>query len=126
MLKTAAVILLLFGFFGETFSNWFIVIDYQINKDYIAKNLCENRDRPQLKCEGRCYLCKRLHKEAQKDKENPGRRSEFRLELVPFQLSYHLSAPPPVDLVSPKYPPLREATCNAFASSFFHPPDRRA
>lgn len=33
---------------------------YQANKEYIARVLCENRDKPQLHCDGKCYLAKRL------------------------------------------------------------------
>ena len=39
-----------------------IVAWYQINKDYISQNLCENRDKPQMKCCGKCYLKKKLAK----------------------------------------------------------------
>ena len=35
---------------------------YQLNKGYIAKNLCENQDKPELKCCGKCYLRKELKK----------------------------------------------------------------
>jgi hypothetical protein len=37
-----------------------IVIWYQANKNYIAQNLCENRDKPEMKCCGKCYLKKQL------------------------------------------------------------------
>lgn len=29
---------------------------YAANKTYIAEELCENKDKPQLKCDGKCYL----------------------------------------------------------------------
>lgn len=35
-------------------------LEYALNKSFIAKQLCENRARPELKCEGQCYLAKRL------------------------------------------------------------------
>ncbi len=37
-------------------------IGYQINKAYIARVLCVNRDKPQLHCDGKCYLDKQLKK----------------------------------------------------------------
>ena len=37
-------------------------IGYQINKAYIAEALCENRDKPQMHCDGKCYLSKQLKK----------------------------------------------------------------
>ncbi len=39
-----------------------IVAYYEYNRQYIAANLCENRDKPQLKCCGKCYLRKQLKK----------------------------------------------------------------
>lgn len=33
---------------------------YAINKDYIKKQLCENKDQPALKCDGKCHLKKVL------------------------------------------------------------------
>ena len=38
------------------------IIEYHANYDYIANVLCENRDRPYLDCNGKCYLEKQLKK----------------------------------------------------------------
>jgi len=40
----------------------FPIVDYAINKEYIAKNLCENRNKPKLNCNGKCHLMKQLKK----------------------------------------------------------------
>jgi len=34
--------------------------NYILNKDYIAKVLCVNKDRPEMSCEGKCHLMKQL------------------------------------------------------------------
>lgn len=49
-----------------TFSQWGTIAYFQINKEYITRVLCENRDRPQLHCDGHCYLAKRLKAQQQK------------------------------------------------------------
>lgn len=36
------------------------VLDYMINYDYIARELCVNRDKPVLACNGKCYLEKKM------------------------------------------------------------------
>ncbi|MCF0050458.1 hypothetical protein LXM25_10340 [Dyadobacter sp. LJ53] len=51
-----------------TFSQWGMIAYYQINKEYITRVLCENRDKPQLHCNGKCYLAKKL--KAQQEKQN--------------------------------------------------------
>ena len=38
------------------------IIEYYANYDYIATELCENKDKPYLECNGKCYLEKQLNK----------------------------------------------------------------
>lgn len=49
-------------------SPWGTMAYYRANRDYIARVLCENRDKPQLHCDGKCYLAKKL--KAQQDKQD--------------------------------------------------------
>ena len=58
------------------------VLDYMVNYDYIADELCVNRDRPELNCNGRCYLMNALAEEASKKKD-----AQQREEKLNFQLS---------------------------------------
>jgi hypothetical protein len=44
-----------------------IYVSFKINQDYIAKNLCENRAKPKMQCNGKCQLMKKLK---QADKED--------------------------------------------------------
>lgn len=47
-----------------------MVISYHINKTYIAKVLCENKETPQMQCNGKCQLKKQLSaSDAQQEKE---------------------------------------------------------
>jgi hypothetical protein len=57
------------------------IFDYLINKDYIAKNLCVNKDKPKSCCKGKCYLVKQLKKTSQhssEQKNEPPKRMQFR------------------------------------------------
>ncbi|MFC6269667.1 hypothetical protein [Frigoriflavimonas asaccharolytica] len=38
------------------------VVNYAVNYEYISENLCENRDKPELTCHGKCFLIKELFK----------------------------------------------------------------
>lgn len=38
------------------------IMEYYANYDYIANVLCENKDKPYLECNGKCYLEKQLNK----------------------------------------------------------------
>lgn len=39
------------------------VLEYLINYDYIVKELCENRGKPILTCNGKCYLGDQVEKQ---------------------------------------------------------------
>lgn len=43
---------------------------YYANKGYISSILCENKEKPQLHCNGKCYLKKQLKKAEEEDKNN--------------------------------------------------------
>ncbi len=48
------------------------VVNYAWNKDYIASVLCINRDKPEMKCEGKCHLNKMMvttHEQSQNQSE---------------------------------------------------------
>jgi hypothetical protein len=36
--------------------------EYALNKAYIAQTLCENKSKPELRCEGKCHLAKAIAK----------------------------------------------------------------
>lgn len=37
-------------------------LEYWLNYDYIVNELCENKDKPQIHCDGKCHLNKELAK----------------------------------------------------------------
>ncbi|MDJ1506173.1 hypothetical protein [Xanthocytophaga agilis] len=52
--------LLLFSLLLQTFSRAGIYLSFKVNQDYIARVLCINKAKPQLNCNGKCYLAKKL------------------------------------------------------------------
>lgn len=67
--------------------------EYVVNYDYIVENLCENKDRPSLNCDGKCYLAKQLAKESEGSDKNPfeNRLSHTDVQfVVSFNTSCHL------------------------------------
>ena len=65
----------------------FPLIDYILNYDNISTNLCENKELPELDCNGKCYLYKESRK-AQEDKEEKESiiSEKLSLEYLNFQL----------------------------------------
>lgn len=70
-------------FVVQVLSKFIIVADYVVNQDFIAKTLCENKNKPKLKCNGKCHLAKQLAK--QEKKEKPTSSSKEKFETVYFQ-----------------------------------------
>lgn len=63
-------ILLLFALSFQCFSQLGVLLGYEIHKDYIASVLCINRDKPELHCEGQCYLHKKMQQDEQRKNDN--------------------------------------------------------
>lgn len=54
---------------SANFSRLFVFASFELNRDYIAAELCVNKDKPQLHCNGQCYLSKKLEEAAKKEKK---------------------------------------------------------
>ena len=79
-MRSVLAYILLAAIMLPTLSPWGTVAYYQINKTYIARVLCENRDKPILNCNGKCFLAKKLKEQQEKkDKE-----TTERVENMPF------------------------------------------
>ncbi len=63
-LKQLIVISFLLLLSMQILSSVGVSLHFQANKDYIAQNLCENKDEPALACDGKCYLRKQMKKTA--------------------------------------------------------------
>jgi hypothetical protein len=62
LLKQLVAVFMLAIFMVQTFSNAVIVADYYINTNSFVVN-CENKNKPQLHCNGQCQMVKQLEKE---------------------------------------------------------------
>lgn len=47
------------------------ILEYLINYDYIVNELCENKEKPILTCNGKCYLGDQVEKQLDLDKDSP-------------------------------------------------------
>ena len=74
-------------------------MEYMINKGYIEKYLCIQKDVPDNSCHGKCYL----HKQIQKNQEDgkPDQNNNNRDETQNNKLDDHIASgevpPPPVE-----------------------------
>lgn len=58
----------------------FVFVNYQVNYEFYSQILCENKDKPELKCNGKCHMMKEL---ADTDTDEKGQTTELhRVRLV--------------------------------------------
>lgn len=72
-----------------------VVCWYELNKDYVSTVLCVNKDKPQMHCNGKCYLKKQLKKTEDRSSKSTGSKSE-KYALVYFivqEFSFELRQP---------------------------------
>lgn len=77
------IVLVLF----QTVHQAFIVTNYLVEKERIAKELCENKDKPMLHCNGKCYLAKQLKKSETKQNEKFKVHSELPVFILQTELA---------------------------------------
>jgi hypothetical protein len=75
MLKKTIAICLLVALIGSNFSRFFIYAGFELNHKYIAENLCVNKNRPWIHCNGHCYFMKKI-KEAQENEKKQDRADQ--------------------------------------------------
>lgn len=59
-MRRALALVLLFAVLLPSVSPWGTIARFHLNREYIARVLCQNRDKPRLHCDGQCYLAKKL------------------------------------------------------------------
>ncbi|MGN6436491.1 MAG: hypothetical protein ACTHMM_08145 [Agriterribacter sp.] len=99
-------------------------LQYQLNKDFIAANLCENKEKPQLQCEGKCHLKKQIEKNS--DAPNPtGEKSTVKLTITDFFEETSFSFPSIISGADADYPGYHNSHySHLYTSPVFHPPLR--
>lgn len=122
VLRKCLFLFLACAVFAQQGSKTFILLDYLVNKKYISTVLCENRNRPQCHCNGKCHLRKEFKNDDERqgnDKQNLIEKKEisfwenhFRTELDFRQFSekitfnrFDFQIPYSAELPLPFHPP---------------------
>lgn len=96
---------------------------YEINKQYVADKLCENKNKPQLNCNGKCYLKKQLKKADANSDSNKSTTSNERMDMLEcilpesFCISLLFESSLVQSLVS-----YSNQYCFSYVALVFHPP----
>lgn len=120
MKKCITLFILMLLVFQNAGSIW-IIGDFYINQDYIAKNVCINRFDAVPICNGKCYLENKLKENDKQDQKFPTvTYKEVQLFLqTPAQFSFTVIG----FIFKKKYPMLQIGNQNSnYVFSIYHPP----
>jgi hypothetical protein len=120
-MKLLAVPIFIIFLFTQTFSKWLIVAEFRLNQDFIA-NLCINRSKPKMHCNGKCQLMKKL---AAEEDQNPTGNNP---QAVKITGGLFFQKAPVIAVIGPiqEYPSYNRVfilyKSGGEARSVFHPP----
>lgn len=97
-----------------------LIAYYNINIEYIISELCENKDKPELKCNGKCYLKKKLGKADEAEKQSAGILKQSELPAF-ISNSYHPESIRYIEIIIlPGYQ--KDLYSLSLSKAIFHPP----
>ena len=129
-MKKILCILAIFAVLVQTSSRMFVYVQWLENQEFIVKNTCENRNKPELKCHGKCKLMQAMaaiEKQEQGDENQSKKGSSSFFDEVFFTSNVNF-----LPHFAFQYFPVQENTKplfsyfpflkDAFLASVWHPP----
>ena len=102
MRKLFITVFLMLIWICQLSGRYFVMLDFYLNQEYIAANLCVNRDKPAMHCNGKCHLSKKLKEEDKRDQDSPERK-DHRSEIFYAAWFQQTSLKPTATLTTHNY-----------------------
>ncbi len=74
MFRVMIPILLAIVVLLQSMPTWLMYVAHQVNKDKVINELCVNKAKPALKCNGKCHLNKKIKQEIDKQQQNDAQK----------------------------------------------------
>lgn len=81
-MKKAISIILVFLLCFSNLSRVWILINFKVNQDIIAKVLCINKNKPELQCNGKCHLANQIKQQEEKENQNTNSETTTKTEII--------------------------------------------
>lgn len=124
MLKRLTAIVLLAALISSNCSVFFVCAGFELNHQYIAENLCINKIRPWLHCNGQCYFMRKVKQAQDNEKKQEARDNMSKLEasvlLEPFTVAFR--EPVVLDNQKGNLPVYSYHYSSSYLDSIFRPP----
>jgi hypothetical protein len=98
------------------------LLDYSLNRQFIAGNLCENRTKTEMHCGGSCYLNKQLAR-SNESQESSGQKTTVKNVVLDYFepiAHIHIEARPQEQKCG--YPAFASVVINRAVSIYLRPP----
>jgi hypothetical protein len=82
MLNRVIVFILLACVISTYFSRDFAIATFELNQKYIAEKLCENKDKPWMNCNGRCYLMNKVKQAEENERKQASKDLRTNLHIT--------------------------------------------
>jgi hypothetical protein len=120
-MKKLISIFLLFVLILQYFNKVEIFVCYQLNKDFISSTLCENKSKPELQCDGKCFMKKQLKASDENQNKTPINIKDFQ-EIIFFCSQSEIILPAQNELSDICFEQFINANYNTPHFSIFQPP----
>jgi flagellar basal body-associated protein FliL len=121
-MKRLAVILLVPIMLLQSCAGLFMMTVFYANRDYIAKNLCDYRNRPVSTCGGSCVLAESLKKEQEREEKQPDLKFKEIQLLLNHATNVFTKTPVMVTVQQSYATYIKPIYTIQFTSTIFHPP----
>ncbi len=116
---SASFLLLILAFC--TFDKAAMYVCFTLNQPVVTKEFCINKDKPQLHCEGKCYLNKQLANEDNAASKNPFQKTDGLNQV--YTTSIDKDTAPLISSADCEYPgAVNNNRTISRSFSIFHPP----
>jgi hypothetical protein len=105
----------------QCFKTTIIYQNFQVNRNYIAKNLCEKRTQKNNCCKGQCHLKKQIEKEENSDGSSRSGSKE-KIEEVAVMNSIQMITIPPPTKETQNFSPYLSQNGRLYIAAILRPP----
>jgi len=107
---------------AQMFRGDFIILDYYTHQQAFSA-ACINKDKPQMHCNGKCQMYKKMQQEHQQDQSHPELAgSSVKVVLYCAVDALHFSWPRRSPVLKEKFPQIEPALIHREPLAVFHPP----
>ena len=121
MFRQIATILLFLAFSVQTFNRAVIMVDYYVNTAAFVDK-CENKAAPELDCDGKCLVTKKMKDEDKKEQQNQERKGNSHNEVISSKSYYCLPLCDNLTIVKSCFNSYKFFLPKDLQSEIFHPP----